>query len=69
MREEKPADGLAAPLTRSLSPGQEQQKDFSKSKEQTGNVYENTGPLWKTRGRSWNVYENKALICLTRECC
>jgi hypothetical protein len=23
-----------------------------------GNVVENKGPLWKTWGRSWNVYEN-----------
>jgi len=26
--------------------------------EQCGNVYENKGPPWKTRGRSGNVYEN-----------
>jgi hypothetical protein len=26
--------------------------------ERTGNVVENKGPLWKTWGRSWNVYEN-----------
>jgi hypothetical protein len=27
--------------------------------EQSGNVYENKGPLWKKWRRSWNVYENK----------
>jgi hypothetical protein len=26
--------------------------------ERTGNVYENKGPLWKTRERSRNVHEN-----------
>jgi len=29
-----------------------------KMNEQCGNVYENKGPLWKTRAGSWNVYEN-----------
>jgi hypothetical protein len=33
--------------------------DPSKFKEQSGNVYENKGPLWKTRERSWNLIENK----------
>jgi hypothetical protein len=28
-----------------------------KLKEQSGNVYENKGPLWKTPRQSWNVYE------------
>jgi hypothetical protein len=27
--------------------------------DQCGNVAENKGPLWKTWGLSWNVYENK----------
>jgi hypothetical protein len=26
--------------------------------ERCGNAIENKGPLWKTWGRSWNVYEN-----------
>ena len=30
-----------------------------KVKEQSGNVYENKGPLWRTRAQSWNVHENK----------
>jgi hypothetical protein len=30
-----------------------------KLNERSLNVYENKGPLWKTRERSWNVYENK----------
>ena len=30
----------------------------SKISEQYGNVSENKGPLWKTQGRGWNVYEN-----------
>jgi hypothetical protein len=29
-------------------------------KEQSWNVIENKGSLWKTWERSWNVYENKA---------
>jgi hypothetical protein len=32
-----------------------------KLKERCGNVYENKGPLWKTRGRSGNVLENKGI--------
>ena len=32
--------------------------DFEKLNEQSRNVYENKGPLWKIRRRSWNVYEN-----------
>jgi hypothetical protein len=31
----------------------------SKMKEQTGNVIENKGLLWKTREQTGNVYENK----------
>jgi hypothetical protein len=34
-------------------------KDSSKLNDRRGNVYENKGTLWKTRRRSWNVYENK----------
>jgi hypothetical protein len=30
-----------------------------KLNELSGNVYENKGPLWKTRRQSWNVHENK----------
>jgi hypothetical protein len=30
-----------------------------KLNEQSGNVYENKGPLWKTRKQSGNVIENK----------
>ena len=33
--------------------------DFEKLNELRGNVYENKGPLWKTRGLSRNVIENK----------
>jgi hypothetical protein len=40
------------------------QKEF---KEQSGNVYENKGPLWKTYKRSLNLYENKGLICIMPE--
>jgi hypothetical protein len=35
--------------------------------EQSGNVIENKGPLWKTWGRSWNVYEKKVLSPIKRE--
>ena len=39
----------------------EAKKNSSKLNERSGNVYENKGPLWKTRGRSRNVYEKKVL--------
>jgi hypothetical protein len=38
---------------------QKARENSLKLKERTGNVYENKGPLWKTRGRSGNVIENK----------
>ena len=34
-------------------------KDFLKLTERHGNVYESKGPLWKTWGRTGNVYQNK----------
>jgi hypothetical protein len=37
--------------------------------ERSRNVYENKGPLWKSRERSWNVYEKTALSCKSRQCC
>jgi hypothetical protein len=37
----------------------EEKKNSSKMNEQRGNVYENKGPLWKTRCQSGNVSENK----------
>jgi hypothetical protein len=40
-----------------------------KLKEQSRNVIENKGPLWKTRRLSGNVYENKGLSQQIRECC
>ncbi len=36
-----------------------------KSTERRGNVYENKGPPWETRGRNGNVYENKGTYPLT----
>ena len=39
--------------------GQKTNVATSKMNEQSGNVYENKGPLWKTRRLSWDVYENK----------
>jgi hypothetical protein len=39
-----------------------------KLKEQSGNAYENKGPLWKTWERSWNVIENKGVVPQTQEC-
>ena len=36
-----------------------------KTTERRGNVYENKGPPWRTRGRSGNVYENKCTYPLT----
>jgi hypothetical protein len=40
-----------------------------KIKEQSGNVIEKKGALWKTRRLTGNVIENKGLIGMTRECC
>jgi hypothetical protein len=34
-------------------------KNSSKLNDQCGNLYENKGPLWKTRRQSANVVENK----------
>jgi hypothetical protein len=34
-------------------------KNSSKLNERSGNLYENKAPLWKTRGQSANVFENK----------
>jgi hypothetical protein len=51
--------GLVAPETRSLLLQGEAKKNFSKMNEQHGNLYENKGPLWKTRPQSGNVPENK----------
>jgi len=42
--------------------------DFEKLNERCGNVYENNGPLWKTRGQSWNVIEKKIVTRFNREC-
>jgi hypothetical protein len=38
---------------------QKARENSLKLEERSGNVYDNKGPLWKTRGRSWNVVENK----------
>ena len=35
-----------------------QDRRLQKLKERSRNFYENKGPLWKTRGLSWNVVEN-----------
>jgi hypothetical protein len=56
--DEKAAKAQAEQWTKSLSLEGETKKDFSKLNERTGNVSENKGPLWKTGGRSWYVYEN-----------
>jgi len=39
--------------------GRETKKEFLKMKEQSGNVYENKGPLWKTGWQSGNLIESK----------
>jgi hypothetical protein len=41
-------------------------ENSSRMTERRGNVYENKGPLGKTRGKSGNVIENKALSGLIR---
>jgi hypothetical protein len=41
---------------------------WSKLNERTRNVFENKGPLWKNQARSVNVFENKRLILIIREC-
>jgi hypothetical protein len=58
-RHEKPANELATPWTKSLPSEEIQEKNSSKLKERSGNVYENKGEHWRTRERSGNVYENK----------
>jgi hypothetical protein len=58
-RGEKPQDWLAALRKKSLPSEGEAGKEFLKLTERSGNVYENKGPLWKSRARSWNLYENK----------
>jgi hypothetical protein len=36
-------------------------RNSSKLSQRRVNVYENKEPLWKARGQSWNVYENKGV--------
>jgi hypothetical protein len=49
-RDEKPANCLAMHQTRSRFLQGKQERILQKMNEQRGNVYENKGPLWKTRG-------------------
>jgi hypothetical protein len=44
-------------------------KSDSKVKEQSLNVIENKGPLWRACQQGGNVVENKSLIRKLRECC
>ncbi len=63
--------GMKAAEESSFSTGQEvcfREKEFFFLTEQRGNVIENKGPLWKTRGLSGNVYENKGDAGGMREC-
>ena len=63
--------GMKAAEESSFSTGQEvcfREKEFFFLTEQRGNVIENKGPLWKTLGRSGNVYENKGDALRRREC-
>jgi hypothetical protein len=46
--DERPANGLAALQTTSLSREGKQEENSSKMKQRRGNVYENKEPLWKT---------------------
>jgi hypothetical protein len=41
-----------SPTDSKSEPGRERKKEFLKMKERGGNVYENKGPLWKTRGEA-----------------
>jgi hypothetical protein len=53
------SDLLAGPLFE--PPTFNSERQFEKNsflKERSLNIIENKGPLWKTRERSWNVYEN-----------
>jgi hypothetical protein len=55
----------------SFSTGQEvcfRREEFFFLIEQCGDVVENKGRLWKTRGLSGNVYENKGDTSIKREC-
>jgi hypothetical protein len=44
--------------TKSALSGVGTKANSSKLNERTGNVYENKGPAWKTRGQSVYVFEN-----------
>jgi len=44
------------------------QESAQKMNEQSRNVHENKGSLWKTCDESANVYEKKAVSPTTREC-
>jgi hypothetical protein len=48
-RDEKPVSCLAVHQTRSRSSQGKQERILQKMNEQRGKVYENKGPLWKTR--------------------
>ena len=58
-RDEKPANRPTARQTKGLSSERETRNSSSKSNDQSVNVYENKGPLWKTWAQSCNVIENK----------
>ena len=58
-REQKPANWLAVQRTESLSIEGKGKKNSSELNERPVNVLGNKGPLWKTRGLSRYVFENK----------
>jgi hypothetical protein len=59
LQAETTASKLAGGQSGSKLPHSKAIKDSSKLTEQSGDVYENKGPLWKTWGQSGNVTENK----------
>jgi hypothetical protein len=60
----KARKGSCSPRDSKSESGRETKKEFLKMKEQSGDIYENKGSLWKTGWQSGNVTENKGSYSL-----
>jgi hypothetical protein len=63
-RGKKPGEVPGFRWTRSPFSQEEERENSPKIKEQSGNVYENKGPAFRSPFRSWNVIENKSSYAL-----
>jgi len=63
-RDEKPANWLSAPQTRSPSQPGKARENYLRLKERCANVSENKGSGLETPAQSWNVIENKGSYSL-----